>query len=71
MQTWCPLPRGGKREGAGAPKTTGSSNPKNVFTIRLPEEAARKLDELGGNDYLRQLALLAVADKLRHVDQPV
>lgn len=71
LTKWPRVPRGGKREGAGAPKTTGAGNPKNVFSIRLDEISARKLDELGGNHYLKQLAMLAVADKLRHVDQKI
>jgi len=50
------MAKGGAREGAGAPKTTGSKNPANVFTIRLPEDLSRILDELGGNQYLKDLA---------------
>jgi hypothetical protein len=52
--------RGGKRPGAGRPagsSTTGSSNPANKFQFRLPEEVARWVDQKGGNDWLKQLAM--------------
>jgi hypothetical protein len=57
------MAKGGARPGAGAPVTTGSKNPQNLFTIRLPEAYARRLEELGGNAFLKQLVIHACEDQ--------
>lgn len=52
--------RGGKRPGSGRPPgtvKTGSSNPANKYQFRLPEEVARWVDQQGGNEFLKGLAL--------------
>ncbi|TXH11960.1 MAG: hypothetical protein E6R03_13870 [Hyphomicrobiaceae bacterium] len=54
--------RGGSRPGSGRPVgtvKTGSGGNKNLFQIKLPDDAARWLESAGGNLHMKELVLQA------------